>query len=164
MPGTAINEAQKDSDGNYYYNAIYVYDAADDEIDLLVIDVKNNKWTGKSEVVTEGTTAAEINAALKAAGDNGTVVVTGTLPDSGVQALKAGQTLIVNAAQTYDKVAAVGAEAGAKLVLKQATSDNATGDVFKDKDSTSYKNSKVKADTYTASVATTVTWTGTVAK
>ena len=165
VPGTAINEAQKDSDGNYYYNAIYVYDAADDEIDLLVIDVKNNKWTGKSEVVTEGTTAAEINAALDAAGDNGTVVVTGTLPDSGVQALKAGQTLIVNAAQTYAKVAAVGAEAGAKLVLKQATSDNAKGDVFKDKDSTSYKNSKVKADTYTASVSSsTVTWTGTLAK
>lgn len=59
----------------------------------------------------------------------------------------------------------VGAEAGAKLVLKQATSDNAKGDVFKDKDSTSYKNSKVKADTYTASVSSsTVTWTGTLAK
>ena len=63
------------------------------------------------------------------------------------------------------KVAAVGAKAGAKLVLKQATSDNATGDVFKDKNNASYTGSKVKADTYTASVAgSTVTWTGTLAK
>ena len=86
------------------------------------------------------------------------------LPDSGV-VVPAGKTLTVTSAQTYAKVAAVGAKAGAKLVLKQATSDNATGDVFKDKDSDSYKNAPVKADTYTASVAgSTVTWTGTVAK
>ena len=125
VPGTAINEAQKDSDGNYYYNAFYVYDAADDEIDLLVIDVKNNKWTGKSGVVTEvkGTTATEINTALDAAGDNGTVVVTGTLPDSGVQALKAGQTLIVNAAQTVTALDNISGANGAKLVLNAASSD-----------------------------------------
>ena len=123
VPGTAINEAQKDSNGNYYCNAIYVYDAADDEIDLLVIDVKNNKWTGKSEVVTEGTTAAEINTALDAAGDNGTVVVTGTLPDSGVQALKAGQTLIVNAAQTVTALDNISGANGAKLVLNAASSN-----------------------------------------
>ena len=125
VPGTAINEAQKDSDGNYYYNAIYVYDAADDEIDLLVIDVKNNKWTGKSEVVTEGTTAAKINAALKEAGDNGTVVVTGTLPDSGVQ-LKAGQTLTVIGEVTDAQVGAITAAKGAKLVLKAVKSTNST--------------------------------------
>ena len=139
-------------------NVMYKLDgtAPDADLALIVVDVKN-KLHGEFNLV--GNSADDINAAL----NKGNVIVA-DLPATGTVTVPAGKTLTVTNAQTYAKVAAVGAEAGAKLVLKQATSDNATSDVFKDKDSTSYKNSKVKADTYTASVATTVTWTGTVAK
>ena len=144
-------------------NVMYVLDNPADyssDVTLLIVDVKNNLHGDFNVVFNSATTtAADINAAL----DKGDVTVA-SLPDSDV-VVPAGKTLTVTSAQTYAKVAAVGAKAGAKLVLKEATSDNATGDVFKDKDSDSYKNAPVKADTYTASVAgSTVTWTGTLAK
>ena len=144
-------------------NVMYVLDNPTDyssDVTLLIVDVKNNLHGDFNVVFNSATTAAaDINAAL-AKGD----VTVANLPDSGV-VVPAGKTLTVTSAQTYAKVAAVGAKAGAKLVLKQATSDNANGDVFKDKNNASYTGSKVKADTYTASVAgSTVTWTGTVAK
>ena len=117
-----------------------------------------NKLHGEFNLV--GNSADDINAAL----NKGNVIVA-DLPASGTVTVPADKTLIVTNAQTYAKVAAVSAKAGAKLVLKQATSDNANDSVFKDKDNTPYSGSKVKADTYTASVDTsTVTWTGTVAK
>ncbi len=144
-------------------NVMYVLDnpsVYSSDVTLLIVDVKNNLHGDFNVVFNSATTAAaDINAAL-AKGD----VTVASLPDSGV-VVPAGKTLTVTSAQTYAKVAAVGAKAGAKLVLKQATSDNANGDVFKDKNNASYTGSKVKADTYTASVAgSTVTWTGTVAK
>ena len=144
-------------------NVMYVLDnpgVYSSDVTLLIVDVKNNLHGDFNVVFNSATTAAaDINAAL-AKGD----VTVASLPDSGV-VVPAGKTLTVTSAQTYAKVATVGAEAGAKLVLEKATSDNATGDVFKDKTKASYSGSKVKADTYTASVAgSTVTWTGTVAK
>ena len=144
-------------------NVMYVLDnpsVYSSDVTLLIVDVKNNLHGDFNVVFNSATTAAaDINAAL-AKGD----VTVASLPDSGV-VVPAGKTLTVTSAQTYAKVAAVGAEAGAKLVLKQATSDNANGDVFKDKNSASYSGSNVKADTYTASVSSsTVTWTGTLAK
>ena len=144
-------------------NVMYVLDnpsVYSSDVTLLIVDVKNNLHGDFNVVFNSATTAAaDINAAL-AKGD----VTVASLPDSGV-VVPAGKTLTVTSAQTYAKVATVGAEAGAKLVLEKATSDNATGDVFKDKAKASYSGSKVKADTYTASVAgSTVTWTGTVAK
>ena len=48
VSGNAISEAQKDADGTYYANVVYVYDTVDEEIDLLVIDVQNNKWDGST--------------------------------------------------------------------------------------------------------------------
>ena len=144
-------------------NVMYVLDnpsVYSSDVTLLIVDVKNNLHGDFNVVFNSATTAAaDINAAL-AKGD----VAVASLPDSGV-VVPAGKTLTVTSAQTYAKVAAVGAEAGAKLVLEKATSDNATGDVFKDKNSASYSGSNVKADTYTASVSSsTVTWTGTLAK
>ncbi|MFR6378902.1 MAG: hypothetical protein ACLUNZ_02775 [Evtepia sp.] len=144
-------------------NVMYVLDnpsVYSSDVTLLIVDVKNNLHGDFNVVFNSATTAAaDINAAL-AKGD----VTVASLPDSGV-VVPAGKTLTVTSAQTYAKVAAVGAEAGAKLVLEKATSDNATGDVFKDKNSTSYSGSNVKADTYTASVSSSaVTWTGTLAK
>lgn len=144
-------------------NVMYVLDnpsVYSSDVTLLIVDVKNNLHGDFNVVFNSATTAAaDINAAL-AKGD----VTVASLPDSDV-VVPAGKTLTVTSAQTYAKVAAVGAKAGAKLVLKQATSDNANGDVFKDKNNASYTGSKVKADTYTASVSSsTVTWTGTLAK
>ena len=144
-------------------NVMYVLDnpsVYSSDVTLLIVDVKNNLHGDFNVVFNSATTAAaDINAAL-AKGD----VTVASLPDSGV-VVPAGKTLTVTNAQTYAKVSTVSAKAGAKLVLKKDTSDNATGDVFKDKNNASYTGSKVKADTYTASVAgSTVTWTGTVAK
>ena len=143
-------------------NVMYKLDgtAPDADLALIVVDVKNKLHGDFNVVFNSATTAAaDINAAL-AKGD----VTVASLPDSGV-VVPAGKTLTVTNAQTYAKVSTVSAKAGAKLVLKKDTSDNATGDVFKDKNNASYTGSKVKADTYTASVAgSTVTWTGTVAK
>ena len=140
-------------------NVMYKLDgtAPDSDLALIVIDVKN-KLRGEFNLVNNS--AANINAAL-AKGD----VIVADLPATGTVTVPAGKTLTVTNAQTYDKVAAVSAKAGAKLVLKQATSDKANGNVFKDKNNASYTGFKVKADTYTASVAgSTVTWTGTLAK
>ena len=140
-------------------NVMYKLDgtAPDADLALIVVDVKN-KLHGEFNLV--GNSAADITAAL-AKGD----VIVADLPATGTVTVPADKTLTVTNAQTYAKVAAVSAKAGAKLVLKQATSDEANGNVFKDKNSDSYTGSKVKADTYTASVDTsTVTWTGTVAK
>ena len=140
-------------------NVMYKLDgtAPDADLALIVVDVKN-KLHGEFNLV--GNSADDINAAL----NKGNVIVA-DLPATGTVTVPAGKTLTVTNAQTYNKVAAVSAKAGAKLVLKQATSDNANGDVFKDKNNDSYTGFKVKADTYTASVASSaVTWTGTVAK
>ena len=46
IPGNAVTEAQKDAAGDYYVNAKYVLNS-DGEIELLVIDVQDNKWDGK---------------------------------------------------------------------------------------------------------------------
>ena len=145
-------------------NVMYVLDNPADyssDVTLLIVDVKNNLHGDFNVVFNSATTtAADINAAL----DKGDVTVK-NLPATGTVNVPAGKTLTVTNAQTYAKVAAVSAETGAKLVLKKDTSDNATGDVFKDKNNASYTGSKVKADTYTASVSgSTVTWTGTLAK
>ena len=140
-------------------NVMYKLDgtAPDADLALIVVDVKN-KLRGEFNLV--GNSADDINAAL----NKGNVIVA-DLPATGTVTVPAGKTLTVTNAQTYAKVAAVSAKAGAKLVLKQATSDEANGNVFKDKNNASYSGSKVKADTYTASVTgSTVTWTGTVAK
>lgn len=45
VSGEAITEAKKDTNGLYYNNAKYVLNS-DDEIELLVIDVKNDQWIG----------------------------------------------------------------------------------------------------------------------
>ena len=145
-------------------NVMYVLDNPADyssDVTLLIVDVKNNLHGDFNVVFNSATTtAADINAAL----DKGDVTVK-NLPATGTVNVPAGKTLTVTNAQAYAKVATVSAETGAKLVLKKDTSDNATGDVFKDKNNASYTGSKVKADTYTASVSgSTVTWTGTLAK
>ena len=46
IPGNAVTEAQKDVNGDFYINAKYVLNA-DGEIELLVIDVQNNAWSGQ---------------------------------------------------------------------------------------------------------------------
>lgn len=152
VSGSAITEAQKDANGTYYMNVMYVYDAVDEEIDLLVIDVQNNKWDGNNDVFM---TATSINNQL-ASGDvtvpnklqNGTITVPASktltlqqMPAEGV-VLKVAQSatdvVFENGTKLSDLLSArtgeltltansnggwtITAAAGTKITVKTATS------------------------------------------
>ena len=162
VPGNALSadyEADEIGDSDYYYNnAKYILDGApgdDVDVKIVVIDVVNNKMAGVTQPVaveTANPSATAINNALTAAGSNGTVVVTGTLPASGVSQIGAGQTLVLTSAQKAANLEALTAAENATLVLQQASTDTATQEgKFKDKTDTDYGATtagKVKADTY----------------
>lgn len=162
VPGNALSadyEADEIGDSGYYYNnAKYILDGApgdDVDVKIVVVDVVNNKMADVAQPVaveTANPSATAINDALTAAGSNGTVVVTGTLPASGVSQIGAGQTLVLTSAQKAANLEALTAAANATLVLQQASTDDATQEgKFKDKTETDYgavTAGKVKADTY----------------
>ena len=145
---------EADKFGNAYFNnVIYKLDgnAADSDVDLLVVDVKN-KLHGT--VTLNGTTvaAADVAAAL-VSGDatiNGAVSFTGTTTSIEVPA---NTTLTLTAAQTAATLEKItGAAAGAKLVLGAESSDNTTGSNYQSVTS----GNKIPAGTYTwSNVGTT---------
>ena len=107
----SIVEADKFGDA-YINNVIYKTDGTD-EVELLVVDVKNKLY---GDVTLNSATAGDINAALVA--DD--VTFTGILPGSGI-VVPADKTLTITVAQTKNAVEAIKAEkSGAKLVLKVA--------------------------------------------
>ena len=134
VPGDALTpdyEADEIGDsGEYYLNAKYILDgspADDADVNVIVVDVVNNKLADVTQPVAVETatpTAADINNALTAAGANGTVVVTGTLPTSSVQQILAGQTLVITSQQSAVAVQALTAAENATIELQVATSDN----------------------------------------
>ena len=114
----SIVEADKFGDA-YINNVIYKTDGTD-EVELLVVDVKNKLY---GDVTLNSATADDINAALVA--DD--VTFTGTLPESGI-VVPADKTLTIASAQTKDAVKAIKAKkSGAKLVLKVACGEMAAG-------------------------------------
>ena len=153
IPGSAITEAQEDVGGWTYSNAYYQLNS-DGEIELLVVDVQNNRWSGANKVLVGKLSPSKdvINDALTAAGDNGTVVVTGTLPASGVSQIKAGQTLVLTSAQTTSSLEALTADAGATLVIqKESTGNNVSANKWfhgANGSATAYSGQKVPAATY----------------
>lgn len=139
VPGNALSadyEADEIGDSGYYYNnAKYILDGApgdDVDVKIVVVDVVNNKMADVAQPVaveTANPSATDVNNALTAAGSNGTVVVTGTLPASGVSHIGAGQTLVLTSAQTTSSLEALKANAGATLVIqKESTGNNVTAD------------------------------------
>ena len=162
VPGNALSadyEADEIGDSGYYYNnAKYILDGApgdDVDVKIVVVDVVNNKMAGVTQPVaveTANPSATAINNALTAAGSNGTVVVTGTLPASGVSQIGAGQTLVLTSAQTTSSLEALKANAGATLVIqKESTGNNVTADKWfhgTDGSATAYSGQKVPAATY----------------
>ncbi len=137
VPGDALTpdyEADEIGDsGKYYFNAKYILDGspADDvDVNVIVVDVVNNKLADVNQPVAVETatpTAADINNALTAAGTNGTVVVTGTLPSDATITIGATQTLVVVSAPTAAALDKVTGSEGSTLVLQVASSDNYTG-------------------------------------
>ena len=118
----SIVEADKFGDA-YINNVIYKTDGTD-EVELLVVDVKNKLY---GDVTLNSATADDINAALVA--DDVTVA---SLPTTGTVTVPAGKTLTVTG---DDQTAAqlelvVGDAAGAKLVVENDTTDNATAGLF----------------------------------
>ena len=118
----SIVEADKFGDA-YINNVIYKTDGTD-EVELLVVDVKNKLY---GDVTLNSATAGDINAALVA--DDVTVA---SLPTTGTVTVPAGKTLTVTG---DDQTAAqlelvVGDAAGAKLVVENDTTDNATAGLF----------------------------------
>ena len=111
----SIVEADKFGDA-YFNNVIYKLDgtAADADVDLLVVDVKN-KLHGT--VTLNGTTvaAADINEALV----SGDVTVGGTV--SGAISVPANKTLTLTSAQTVAHLEAITGAAGAKLVVVESS-------------------------------------------
>ena len=117
----SIVEANKFGDA-YMNNVIYKTDGTD-EVELLVIDVKNKLY---GEVTLNSATADDINAAL-VSGD----VTVKTLPTTGTVKVPAGKTLTVVDAQTAAQLeGVVGLAAGAKLVVKAASTTNASANLF----------------------------------
>ena len=122
---------------------------------IVVVDVVNNKMADVAQPVaveTANPSATDVNNALTAAGSNGTVVVTGTLPASGVSHIGAGQTLVLTSAQTTSSLEALKANAGATLVIqKESTGNNVTADKWfhgTDGSAAAYSGQKVPAATY----------------
>lgn len=162
VPGNALSadyEADEIGDSGYYYNnAKYILDGApgdDVDVKIVVVDVVNNKMADVAQPVaveTANPSATAINNALTAAGSNGTVVVTGTLPASGVSQIGAGKTLVLTSAQTTSSLEALKADAGATLVIqKESTGNNVTADKWfhgTDGSATAYSGQKVPAATY----------------
>ena len=105
----SIVEADKFGDA-YFNNVIYKLDG--DDVDLLVVDVKN-KLNG--EVTLNSAAAADINAALV----SGDVTVGGTV--SGAISVPANKTLTLTAAQTVAHLEAITGAAGAKLVVVESS-------------------------------------------
>lgn len=162
VPGNALSadyEADEIGDSGYYYNnAKYILDGApgdDVDVKIVVVDVVNNKMADVAQPVaveTANPSATDVNNALTAAGSNGTVVVTGTLPASGVSHIGAGQTLVLTSAQTTSSLEALKANAGATLVIqKESTGNNVTADKWfhgTDGSAAAYSGQKVPAATY----------------
>ena len=162
VPGNALSadyEADEIGDSGYYYNnAKYILDGApgdDVDVKIVVVDVVNNKMADVAQPVAVETAnpgATAINNALTAAGSDGTVVVTGTLPASGVNQIEAGQTLVLTSAQTTSSLEALKANAGATLVIqKESTGNNVTANKWfhgTDGSAAAYSGQKVPAATY----------------
>ena len=111
--GGSIVEADKF--GNTYFNNVY-YKLDGDDVELLVVDVKNML---NGEITMNATpSATELSDAL-AAGD----VTVNALPSTGTVTVSAGKTLTVTAAQTVAALNNISGKNGAKLVLKVASSD-----------------------------------------
>ena len=119
--GGSIVEADKF--GNTYFNNVY-YKLDGDDVELLVVDVKNML---NGEITMATPSAADLNTALQS-GD----VTVNTLPATGDVTVPAGKTLTVTGdnqtAAQLERV--VGAAAGAKLVVENDTTDNATAGLF----------------------------------
>ena len=111
--GGSIVEADKF--GNTYFNNVY-YKLDGDDVELLVVDVKNML---NGEITMNATpSATELSDSL-AAGD----VTVNALPSTGTVTVSAGKTLTVTAAQTVAALNNISGKNGAKLVLKVASSD-----------------------------------------
>ena len=106
----SIVEADKFGDA-YINNVIYKTDGTD-EVELLVVDVKNKLY---GDVTLNSATAADINAALI----SGDVTVSGTV--SGTISVPANTTLTLADAQNIAALEAITGTAGAKLVIKESS-------------------------------------------
>ena len=129
VAGSTIGIAQKDTSGLYFDNAYYVYDATDKEIDLLVIDVINNKLSiAGQQSFSSDATADQINAAL-AAGSDAIVVGNLTLKSTDTIDLTSGTTLTVQGTLTLGAAmptASGGTLAAGKIDATALTTQNET--------------------------------------
>ena len=120
--GGSIAEADKFGD-TYFNNVYYKLDSSGD-VELLVVDVKNML---NGEITMATPSAADLNTALQS-GD----VTVANLPATGTVKVPAGKTLTVTGdnqtAAQLERV--VGVAAGAKLVVENDTTDNATAGLF----------------------------------
>ena len=112
--GGSIVEADKF--GNTYFNNVY-YKLDGDDVELLVVDVKNML---NGEITMAAPSGADLTTALQS-GD----VTVATLPASDVS-IPADKTLTVTGEVTDAQVNAITAAKGAKLVLKAVKSTNST--------------------------------------
>ena len=111
---------EADKFGNTYFNNVIYKTDGVDEVELLVVDVKNKLY---GEITMAAPSAADLSSALLS--DDVTVA---SLPATGTVTVPAGKTLTVTGdnqtAAQLERV--VGAAAGAKLVVENDTTDNAT--------------------------------------
>ena len=115
---------EADKFGNTYFNNVIYKTDGVDEVELLVVDVKNKLY---GEITMAAPSAADLTSALLS--DDVTVA---SLPTTGTVTVPAGKTLTVTGdnqtAAQLERV--VGAAAGAKLVVENDTTDNATAGLF----------------------------------
>ena len=135
----SIVEADKFGDA-YINNVIYKTDGTD-EVELLVVDVKNKLY---GDVTLNSAAAADINAALI----SGDVTVSGTV--SGTISVPANTTLTLADAQNIAALEAITGTAGAKLVIKESSdSYSATSTKFFTAVGNAVANgAKIQAGTY----------------
>ena len=126
--GGSIQLADEPTTGNYTMNVFVVRDAGiatGNTLDAIFVDV-NNEMKDIS-ITMDAPTADKLSTALK----SGNVTVK-TLPTTGTVTVPAGKTLTVTGdnqtAAQLERV--VGAAAGAKLVVKNDTTDNTTAGLF----------------------------------
>ena len=137
----SIVEADKFGDA-YFNNVIYKLDG--DDVDLLVVDVKN-KLNG--EVTLNGAAPADIEAALV----SGDVTVAASAITGNVT-VPAGKTLTLTGTVTATELGRVKATAGAKLVVAEKTASITSSDVYTAAGSKTNETTSVAGTTLSAKV------------
>ena len=141
----SIVEADKFGDA-YFNNVIYKLDgnAADSDVDLLVVDVKN-KLHGT--VTLNSATAADVAAALV----SGDVTVDASAIDANVT-VPAGKTLTLTGTVTATELGKVKASVDAKLVVAKKTASITSADVYTAAGSKTNETTSVAGTTLSAKV------------